>query len=103
MSENGEEEQLEVEFFNKKPKIKKSNDPKELLDTLMEFFNRDAPVVIDYIEDNNIPPHYITIGRRIDLHPAREYLIRLVRISKDCVAINKLLENDTDELDKFFD
>lgn len=82
---------------------KKKTDPLELLDNLMDFFIKDSVEVIHYIEDNNIPPHFITPNKRIDLHPAREYLLRLPRISGEIVRIKKTLTDEGDELDRFFD
>jgi hypothetical protein len=81
---------------------KKITDANILLDNLMDFFIKDSQEVINYIEDNNLPPHFITPNKRIDLHPAREYLLRLPRISGEIVRLKKLMNEDGDELGDFF-
>ena len=92
-------EQVELEPVKEPP----SDSPEKLIEKLMFFFNDGAEEVIKYIVKENVPPHYITPNRRIDLHPAREYLLRLVRVTKDVIQIKRLLNNEGDELDSFFD
>lgn len=60
---------------------------------LLDFFILDVPIVVKDIHDieNPIPVEHITQGKRIDLHPAREYLMRISRI------LNELEEKKADD------
>lgn len=95
----GDQGILEVELV--KPK-KKPTDPNDILDDCLEFFKYDVPNVVEYIKENNIPPHFITLNRRIDLHPTRDYLLKIPRCVGEIVRVKKSLDDDGDELDNFF-
>lgn len=95
----------EIEFVDDgrgSVKIKKKKSETEILDDLIGFFGRSSKEVADYIEDENISPSFITPNRRIDLHPAYEYMLRVPRVLGDIVRLKKVLSDETDELDKFW-
>ena len=73
------------------------------LDKVVRFLDRDVEDVIEYIDANNIPAHFITAGKRIDLHPAREYLLRMPRTMREVVSLKRMMDNEDDELDSFYD
>jgi hypothetical protein len=84
--------------------IKKSDEEKieSIVSDLLGFFEKDIPNVIDYINDEEdpIPVEYITPNKRIDLHPTREYLLRLPRILNEVAQLKEKLDPD-DEDDDF--
>jgi len=103
---NEKEEALTVKFVDKPQK----GEPKPVMDVLdgaldkiVRFVDTDIDAVVDYLEMNNVPAHYITPGKRIDLHPAREYLLRVPRTMREVIGVKKMMDNDDDELDRFFD
>ena len=65
-------------------------------------FLQTYPQVAEYIEENNISPAFITPNRRIDLHPAYEYMLRIPRVIGDIVRQKKIIDDDSDELEKFW-
>ena len=99
----GEEELLECELV---PRDKKKDnevvDANIILDKLLVFFNKDIDEVIKYILLGEIPVDHITPGKRIDLHPSREYLLRLARLIPEIEIKKKALNNDNEELENFW-
>lgn len=95
-----------VEFVPEPQKKVDTRDVMEILDDslnkVVRFVNRDIDATIDYIEANNIPVHFITGGKRIDLHPAREYLLRVPKTMREVVVLKKLMNDEDDDLDTFW-
>ncbi len=101
----GEEEMVEYEIVPKEEVEKKK--PKEvdaelILNKLLLFFDGDIDEVIKFIMIDETPVHFITPGKRIDLHPTREYLLRLARLIPEIELKKKALKNDNDELENFW-
>lgn len=99
------EEKLTVEFVEE-PKRSTDKPIDDVvtgaMDKLVRFIDRDIDEVVDYLEINDIPVHFVTPGKRIDLHPAREYLLRLPRTMNEVIRLRKLMNDDDDDLDNFF-
>ena len=93
-----------VEFVdNGQPREKKeSPDEEDILNNILLFFGKSSKEVAEYIEEENISPSFITPNRRIDLHPAYEYMLRVPRVIGDIVRLKKILNDDTDELENFW-
>ena len=99
----GEEEMLQVELVKKEPNKKKEEvDARRILDKLLLFFDNDIDEVIKFILLDQTPVHFITPGKRIDLHPTREYLLRLARLIPEIEIKKKALDNDQNELENFW-
>lgn len=96
-------EVLQVEFDKPKKQVKPTEIViEEILDKIVNFMNKDIDNVIEYIDVNDIPVHFIIAGKRIDLHPAREYLLRTPRVMRDVIQLKKIMNDDNDDLDTFF-
>jgi hypothetical protein len=98
------EQKLTVEFVDEPKKMQKPvmSIIDDALDKVARFINEDLDAVIEYIDVNNIPVHFITAGKRIDMHPARVYLMTVPKTMRDIVQIKKLMDTEDDDLDNFF-
>lgn len=76
---------------------------REIIDNLIEFFASDIPNVIKYINDPDdpIPVEHITPSKRIDLHPTREYLLRIPRIMKEIEELEQKMDGEDDEINLY--
>ena len=99
----GEEELLECELV---PRDKKKDDEvvdvTKTLEKLLIFFDKDIDEVIKYILLGEIPVDHITPGKRIDLHPSREYLLRLSRVIGDIKRQLDSMNNEDEDLDNLW-
>lgn len=70
----------------------------EIINKLLNFFERDVENTIQYIEDEDdpVPVDHVTPGRRIDLHPSREYLLRISRVLGELEALEEKMQEDED-------
>jgi hypothetical protein len=97
-------EEIIVEEFvdkgNQKPDKEMSD--KEILNNLLQFLGKSSLAVGEYIEDNNIPTAYITPNKRIDLHPAYEYMLRVPRVVGDILRQKKMIDGQEDPLSEFW-
>ena len=90
----------QITLVNKNSQEKKQQIIKKLLD----FFVDDVGTVIDYINDPDapIPVEHITPSKRIDLHPTREYLLRLPRILNELEMLEQKMEGEDDPLEDIY-
>lgn len=95
-----EEATQQITLVNKNSQEKKQQIIKKLLD----FFVDDVGTVIDYINDPDapIPVEHITPSKRIDLHPTREYLLRLPRILNELEMLEQKMEGEDDPLEDIY-
>jgi hypothetical protein len=102
----GEEEKLlQVEIVPPKKNTNKDMDKRDvmrILVKLLRFFDNDIDTVIEYIDLEQVPVHFITSGKRIDLHPTREYLLRLVRVVGDIERQMDKLDDEDEDLDNIW-
>ena len=100
----GEEELLEYELVpnEKKEKEIKDVDVESVLKKLLLFFDGDIDEVIKFIMIDETPVHHVTPGKRIDLHPTREYLLRLVRVIGDIKRQLDGMNNEDEDLDNLW-
>ena len=70
----------------------------ETLTMLSDFLNKDVEAVIDYIEENDVPPEYLIPNRKMDVHPTRDYLLRIPNTINMIQKIKKELKAE-DEVD----
>jgi hypothetical protein len=99
------EEKLTVQFIDKPERSKDKpimDVVDEALNKVVRFVNRDIDEVIEYIDVNDIPVHFITANKRIDMHPARVYLLTVPKTMRDVVQLKKLMDTEDDDLDNFF-
>lgn len=102
MGDGNEEQLLQVEIVPRNKKEIGKRDVDRILTKLLLFFDNDIDNVIEYIKLEKVPVHFITTGKRIDLHPTREYLLRLVRIIGDIERQRDNLNNDDEDLDNLW-
>ena len=99
----GEEELLECELVPRgKKKDNEVVDVTKILEKLLLFFDKDIDEVIKYILLGEIPVDHITPGKRIDLHPSREYLLRLSRVIGDIKRQLDSMNNEDEDLDNLW-
>lgn len=97
-----EEKQVELVPIEEK-KAKFNDEMDEILLKLLNFFNKDIDATIQYIILGEIPVDHITPGKRIDLHPTREYLLRMSRIMNELKGLKDKMDESGDMLDNFYD
>lgn len=99
----GEEELVQCELVSIDEADKKEEvDVGKILEKLLVFFDSDIDEVIKYIMLGEIEVAHITPGKRIDLHPSREYLLRLSRVIGDIKRQLDNLNNEDEDLDNLW-
>jgi hypothetical protein len=97
----------EVEFVSNQTEldVKKKKDEEyveESLSKLLEFLNEDIKQTIIYINYNNIPIDYNVPGKKMDIHPSREYLLKIPKTITDVIKVKEMMKEDGNDLDDFF-
>ncbi len=92
----------QVVLVSKKRPINTKEELEKTIDILLMFFKKDIRDTIEYIEEGEIVVDHITPGKRIDLHPTREYLLRMPRILNELQSLRERIDDSDDLIDDFY-